>query len=156
MTTITSQSAEDTQQLAHKVLDALEKEQGKAGTASIIALKGELGAGKTVFTKGIATYLGVKETVTSPTFVIEKKYTIPNHDIWEQLIHIDAYRLEGEDDLGALDWHTIATNPKNLVVVEWPEQVGLGIPERAHWIEFETVDTTTRAIQLPEQFFVEE
>lgn len=152
MTTLATHSPEDTEELACNIIHALKQDVGRAGTSTIIALQGNLGAGKTVFTKGLARCLGVEEVIKSPTFVIEKKYPIleTGQYPWKQLIHIDAYRLHGEEDLTAIDWNTIATDPKNLIVIEWPEQVGLGVPERAYWIEFKTVDEHTRNIHLPE------
>lgn len=143
-------SPEETQALAQQVVSVLGAYEGVRGTATIVALQGNLGAGKTVFVKGVAEILGVKEVVTSPTFVIEKIYSLPEEAPWKRLVHVDAYRLESEDDLNALDWGTLATNPHNLIMIEWPEQVGLGVPERALWIEFEAVDESTRIIRVPE------
>ncbi len=89
--------------------------------ATIIALEGDLGAGKTTFVQGVAQSLGVVE-VTSPTFVIQKNYPITHTD-FEQLVHIDAYRLENTHELLVLDFEAIANNPKNLMFIEWPERV---------------------------------
>jgi tRNA threonylcarbamoyladenosine biosynthesis protein TsaE len=150
MQEVITHSPEETQKLATSIISFLAKQEGVRGTSTIIALQGNLGAGKTVFAKGVAETLGVLETVTSPTFVIEKIYTIPEGSAWKFLIHIDAYRLEGEDELMTIGWNAIATDPNNLIVIEWPEQVGLGVPERAHWIEFEAVNDTTRKIQVPD------
>lgn len=150
MQEVITRTPEETQKLASRIISFLEKQEGVRGTSTIIALQGNLGAGKTVFAKGVAETLGVVETVTSPTFVIEKIYSIPEGSSWKFLIHIDAYRLEGEDELTTIGWNSIATDPNNLIIIEWPEQVGLGVPERAHWIEFEAVHETTRKIHIPE------
>ena len=83
---------------------------------TVIALHGSLGAGKTVFVKGVAEHLGVEETVTSPTFVIEKIYKLPEGAPWKHLIHIDAYRLESEEELSSIGWNDIATDPNNLII----------------------------------------
>lgn len=155
MTTIKSQSPEETKKIATKILDALLADKTKAGTSTIIALKGELGAGKTLFAKGVAEHLKIEKVVTSPTFVIEKLYDIPEGYPWNTLVHIDAYRLEDEEELSAIDWNTIATNPKNLILIEWPEQVGRGVPQRAYTVEFDVIDEQTRNIQIPEQFNIE-
>jgi len=114
-----------------------------------VALQGNLGAGKTVFVKGAAQALGVTDEVTSPTFVIEKIYHLPEGAPWKHLVHIDAYRMEGEEELNTIGWHDIATDPNNLIMIEWPEQVGLGVPERAVWVEFEAVTEDTRRITMP-------
>jgi len=150
MGTRTSTSIEETHQIAREVLEALQADDSIPGTGTIVALQGNLGAGKTVFVKGVAQTLGVIEEVTSPTFVIEKIYKLPEGGRWKQLVHIDAYRLEGEEELRAIDWGRVATDPGNLVMMEWPEQVGLGVPERAHWITFTVQDEHTRTIELPE------
>ncbi len=150
MKELTTNSPEETQDLAVSVLKALSAGDEIRGTSTIVALQGNLGAGKTVFVKGVAKHLGVKETVTSPTFVIEKIYELPENTSWKRLIHIDAYRLEGEEDLSAVGWSDIATDPNNLIMIEWPETVGLGVPERAVWIELEAVDSKTRKIKIPD------
>jgi tRNA threonylcarbamoyladenosine biosynthesis protein TsaE len=145
-----TKSPEETKELAGEIIEKLAMSEGERGTSTIIALQGNLGAGKTVFVKGVAEYLGVEGVVTSPTFVIEKVYMLPEDAPWKHLIHIDAYRLEGEEELSGIGWNDTATNPNNLIVMEWPEQVGLGVPERALWIEIEAVDENTRKIKLPE------
>ncbi len=86
----------------------------------VLTLSGDLGAGKTRLAKGIASGLGFRDSdrVTSPTFVIAREYEGER----ARLIHVDAYRLEGAEDLhlvGGHDW--IA--PGNVVVIEWPERI---------------------------------
>jgi tRNA threonylcarbamoyladenosine biosynthesis protein TsaE len=148
MHAFTSRSPEETKGLAHRLIQALSSDVLIRGTSTIVALQGNLGAGKTVFVKGVAENLGVTEVVTSPTFVIEKIYELPPEAHWKRLIHIDAYRLQGEDELHTIGWNDIATDPNNLIMIEWPEQVGLGVPERAIWVAFEQVDEMTRNITL--------
>ena len=97
------------------------------GGALIVGLYGDLGSGKTAFTQVVAKCLGVKETVTSPTFVIEKIYKLDHRD-FEHLIHIDAYRLKNGDELLHLGWEEIAKNPKNIIFIEWPERVAEILP----------------------------
>ena len=114
--------------------------------ATVVALSGDLGSGKTTFAQGIAKALGVEETVTSPTFVIEKIYELQAQpfDIaqgkkFSHLIHIDAYRLKDEHELEVLGWKEIIADPSNLIVIEWPEKVAVIIPENAIRISF--IDT---------------
>ncbi len=152
---IETKDAKDTKKIAGKMINSILEKNEIPGTATIFALNGNLGAGKTVFTKGAAEFLGVKDVVTSPTFVIEKKYKLNGNSFWKTLIHIDAYRLEGEENLSVVSWNEIATDPNNIIFVEWPENAGLGIPERAIWLEFETVDENTRKIKIPEWFVFE-
>ena len=97
----------------------------------ILALRGDLGAGKTALTKTIARILGVTEHVTSPTFVIMKSYAIPHHDVFTSLTHIDAYRIEHTDELRVLGFEELVNDPKRLLVIEWPERIQGLIPENA-------------------------
>ncbi len=96
--------------------------------AVVVGLYGNLGAGKTTFTQSVAKTLGVSDTVTSPTFVIEKIYELTNQE-FTHLIHIDAYRLEGGDELVKLGWNEITADPNNLILIEWPERVENIMPE---------------------------
>ena len=98
--------------------------------ATVVTLSGELGAGKTTFVQGIARALGVAEPITSPTFVIEKIYSLEGQK-WKRLIHIDAYRLADARELAALGWQEIVADPENLVCIEWPEHVAALIPADA-------------------------
>ena len=97
----------------------------KEDRATLITLSGELGAGKTTFTQAMARELGITDAITSPTFVLMKIYQLPETQKFNRLVHIDAYRLEGEKDLAPLGFDEVLMDPTNLVVVEWPEQVNL-------------------------------
>lgn len=136
-----SNNLQDTRKIAREVLRALDSDNG----AKVICLSGDLGAGKTAFTKEMAVELGVEETVTSPTFVIMKKYQTPNSQ-FQTLIHIDAYRLESSAELEVLGWREMANNPKNLILIEWPENVQDILPFGAMKIGFELMDNNERRI----------
>jgi len=100
-------SVEETYEVAHKIADSL-----KGG--EIILLNGDLGAGKTTFTKGLAKALGVKDTVTSPTFTFMKEYNegrIP-------LYHFDMYRVESEEELYELGLNDYLYM-QGVCVIEW-------------------------------------
>ncbi len=146
--TCTTRSPEETARFAERFVHALADSEQHRGTATLVALSGDLGAGKTTFTQGIAKALGVEDRVTSPTFVIERIYRLPETAPWKQLVHIDAYRLSGDEELGTIGWYDIATDPRNIVFMEWPERVHRGVPERAIRIEFEEVDENTRNIKV--------
>lgn len=98
--------------------------------ATLVTLSGELGAGKTAFTKAIAKALGVTETVTSPTFVLEKIYGLTK-SVFRRLIHIDAYRLESGAELAPLGFDELMQDPNNLILLEWPEKVAGALLEPA-------------------------
>ncbi len=138
-------SVEETEAAAEQLVAWLLARRGTQGTGTLVALSGELGAGKTAFVKGVAKALGITESVTSPTFVLEKVYKIETEP-FSHLIHIDAYRLEGGGELNAIGWHEAVTNPKNLIFVEWPEKVADEMPNRALTLNFEVIDPETRKI----------
>jgi tRNA threonylcarbamoyladenosine biosynthesis protein TsaE len=114
-------------------------------TATVVALSGDLGAGKTAFTKALANLLGIVEIVTSPTFVIEKIYELKGQS-FTYLIHIDAYRIDRSEELRHLGFDQIVSSPENLIVIEWPERVQDIIPKNAKQISFKFIDETTREI----------
>ena len=121
-----------------KVEAACESAATTPDSAFVAGLSGHLGAGKTAFVKQIARELGVEEEVTSPTFVLMKIYPT-KHPTLRRLVHIDAYRLERRADLEALRWEDVVADPHNLVMIEWPENVGMneGDPELNAWLKFE-------------------
>lgn len=100
--------------------------------ATLVTLSGELGAGKTAFTQAVARALGVEEVVTSPTFVLEKIYSLGGETPkFKRLIHIDAYRLEKGGDLAPLGFDELMQDAGNLVLLEWPEKVADALPAPA-------------------------
>lgn len=86
----------------------------------IIALQGELGAGKTTFAQGFAQGLGIKSKIISPTFLIIRQYPIPNQKNF--FYHIDLYRLE-KVDIKSSGLDEIFSDPKNIVLIEWSERL---------------------------------
>lgn len=131
-----------------EILENLAPRQG--GHATVLALSGDLGAGKTVFVKALAKQMGITEHVTSPTFVIMKAYslrpTVDSKNGFTKLVHIDAYRMSSGSELTMLGWNELLADPKNLIAIEWPEQVAEVMPEGAIKISFEHVDENTRKV----------
>jgi tRNA threonylcarbamoyladenosine biosynthesis protein TsaE len=132
MKEFTSHSITETESIAAQWLADISEKYADKDEALVVGLSGHLGAGKTAFVKAVAKTLGVKEAVTSPTFVIMKIYginiqgTMINGRIpWKRLVHIDAYRLERPEELEALSWEDLVADRNNLIMVEWPENVGL-------------------------------
>lgn len=127
------------QDIAHELIAVCPKHDH----ATVIALEGELGAGKTALTKAIARVLGIKETVTSPTFVIMKVYPVATHDHFQKLIHIDAYRIEHDDEMRVLGFSELLKDPTALIVIEWPLRIANLIPRDAYTVSI-TINDGTR------------
>jgi len=136
---------EETYAHADALISELMGSDMTAGTAMVVGLSGGLGAGNTTYMRGVARALGLTDNITSPTFVIAKHYKLEGQP-FDQLIHIDAYRIEDERELGPLHWNDMITNPKNLVFVEWPEHIQKSMPRRALELVFLVHDDGTRTI----------
>lgn len=109
----------------------------------VVCLEGDLGAGKTTFTQGLAAALGVAGRVTSPTFCLVQEHRRVGK--WESgkvallLVHMDLYRLRGEDDVLAIGWEDYLAEGA-ILVVEWPERAGSLIPPTAKHVVFTHLD----------------
>ena len=115
--------------------------------ATVVGLSGDLGAGKTTFTKKVGSALGISDEILSPTFVLAKFYQIPTGKKWTQLVHIDAYRIEDEHELVALRFSELLSDPKKLIIIEWPEQLPSQYPAYAHTLRFDTIDEHIRSVE---------
>ncbi len=112
-----SHSETETNALAARIASTL-----KSG--DILTLHGDLGAGKTTFTKGLAAALGITKTITSPTFAIMNVYELPaEKNGIKTLVHIDAYRLESPDEIITVGAEDYLGEPDTLCVIEWPEKI---------------------------------
>ena len=116
-------SVEETWKLARQLAPEL-----KPG--DVICLEGDLGAGKTTFTQGLAAALDVPGRVNSPTFCI-----VQEHRGDKLLVHMDLYRLHNENDVVAIGWEDYLAEGA-ILVVEWPERAGALIPPNARHIVF--------------------
>ncbi len=131
-----SASAEETRQLAAQLAAELPPD-------TVIALHGDMGVGKTTFVQGLAQGLGVKGQVTSPTFAIYSVYAGTR----ATLVHLDAYRLENEQQLEELLLEEFLTTPWCLAV-EWPEKTGAWLPPRAWHLTLSIVDGDRHSLRL--------
>lgn len=143
---IVATSLEETEKLAADFAAKLLSQKTK-DTATIVLLEGNLGSGKTAFTKGLAKALGVTQTITSPTFIIQKSYEL-NNPKFHKLIHIDAYRFEDHAEAKVLELETLYKNPHYLIVIEWPEQIEPLIPKDVTKLHFTFLDEKTRKIEM--------
>ncbi len=109
----------------------------------VICLQGELGAGKTTFTQGLAQGWGSLDAVSSPTFIIVNVYRRENGD---QLYHLDTYRLESAPEAEELDIDTMLM--RGPLVVEWPERMQSVLPAERLWITLEHRDDDERQFRF--------
>ena len=138
-----SKNIKETEKIAKIFLDKLLKNKKRQKGALIVGLSGDLGAGKTAFTKFVAKHLGIKDRVFSPTYVIMKKYSLPlprgsarraRGSEYKFFFHVDAYRLESEKELLNLGWQEIINNEEHLIFIEWPENISKALPSHSKFV----------------------
>lgn len=137
---------EDTAKIASDFLLEIKKRANSNKRATVVGLFGDLGSGKTTFSQALGKKLGILEFMTSPTFVIEKVYKIDSGSHFKNLIHIDAYRLEKRTELEVLGFNDLINDPKNLILIEWPERVIDILPEDLIKINFKFISENEREI----------
>ena len=115
--------------------------------AQILALQGDLGAGKTTFLQGFAKGLGIKEHILSPTFVIFKKFKIQD-SFFNLFYHVDCYRLKDSKDLLGLGFEEFSSNPQNVIAIEWSEIIEDILPKNKISIHFKFEDEKRRIITI--------
>jgi len=121
--------------------------------AIVIALKGELGSGKTTFLQGFAKGLGIKQKILSPTFIIMRKFKIcanscSNSCKFVNFYHIDCYRIKKPEEILFLGFEEIISNPKNIVVIEWAEKVNKLLPRESIILDFKIKGEKKREIKI--------
>lgn len=117
--------------------------------SKVFGLSGDLGAGKTTFSKAVAKELGIQEVVTSPTFGIQKQYRVLNpkySDIFSEFVHIDAYRIEDIKETEPLRFTELFQKTNTLIFIEWPEKIAEILPKDTIVLSFESIDENTRKI----------
>ena len=127
-------SVEETWGLAKKLA-------GELKPGDVVCLEGDLGAGKTTFTQGLAAALGVSGRVNSPTFCIVQEHRRQSAAVGGSrlLVHMDLYRLHDENDVIAIGWEDYLAQGA-ILVVEWPDRAGTLIPSDARHIVFTHLD----------------
>ena len=115
----------------------------KIKNGGLLCLFGDLGTGKTVFTKGIAEALGINSfTVKSPTYTYIREYEKSPHKIY----HIDLYRLDSIDELLLHEINEILNNKNNIVIIEWADKMLHFLPKERIDIHFKYIDENTREL----------
>jgi tRNA threonylcarbamoyladenosine biosynthesis protein TsaE len=134
-----AKSQAETEKIAKELVQKL---QG----GEVLALVGNLGAGKTVFVKGLAKSLGIEDNITSPTFVLMKIYQT-QHEKIKRLVHVDCYRLEKNEDLAEIGLADYLNDPENIVVIEWADRV-VNLPKDAININIDYIEDQTRRVRV--------
>lgn len=127
---ITTNSEEETIELAQNI-------ETEKFNNMVICLEGDLGSGKTVFTKGFAASMGIKDNVTSPTFNIIKEYSSDEGTLY----HMDVYRLENnKQDIGIKDYF----NKDGICIIEWADLIEDDLPEERLDIKIRIINEESR------------
>ncbi len=128
-----TKSTEETKRLAVELA-------GKIQKGSVLALYGDLGSGKTTFTRYFVEALGLKNRVQSPTFVVARRYGDVNH--------LDLYRLTNEEEARDIGIEEMLFDQNSITLIEWPEIIENILPEKTIKIYFEYIDENTRKITI--------
>lgn len=150
-----TESAMETQKIAKIMAEELMKIRFKKH-ATILALSGDLGSGKTTFVQGFAGGLGIKEKIKSPTFLIMRSYKFRrpkgpesrSRSASGQFTHIDAYRLTKPGNILALGWKDLVKNPKNIIAIEWARHIKRVLPKEHIDIDFKHASENKRKIKI--------
>lgn len=132
---IISKSEEDTRKAGKSFAETLEK-------GDVVSLRGSLGAGKTVFAKGIAESLGIEEAIVSPTFTIVQEY-----DGRIKMYHLDLYRLSGEDEFESMGGEDFLYSD-GVALIEWSEKIESMLPESTIYVDISIGDDGNRVINV--------
>lgn len=130
-----SVSSEATKAFAEKIAHRIVRLPLRDGRAQIVTLGGNLGAGKTTFVQGFTKGLGLRARITSPTFVIMKRYALKKGK-YRNLFHLDAYRMNNMEELLPLGIADILSEPRNIVLIEWAVNVKSPLLSGAHTLSF--------------------
>jgi tRNA threonylcarbamoyladenosine biosynthesis protein TsaE len=143
---------------------ALEHRTGKEYGAIVIGLFGDLGSGKTTFTKYFAKQFGIKKTeIISPTFVLQKRFDISKVDEpaknkktktkkikhpFKNFYHLDVYRIEDSKEIESIGWNEITADPQNIILVEWADKISDILPTETIKIYFKNTGENSRNIKI--------
>ena len=141
---ITTRNAKETQKIASELAKKIAT--ASSDRARVIALRGNLGAGKTTFVQGFARALGITDTLISPTFVLMKIYSVKRRKNLKHLVHIDAYRIETPREIEHLGLRELLNDKDAVILIEWAERIKKILPKNTQWITFSHTHTITERI----------
>src|SRR3989344_3116858 len=160
-----TKSPKETQKIASLLAEKIKKTANTTKGTIVVALEGELGAGKTVFTQGFAKALKIKAKIKSPSFVLMKHYSIPDsgfrikktinnqsayrtgrQSTISNFYHLDCYRLKNYKDLLPLGIKEILKEPANIILVEWAERVKPILPRNCIKVHIDHIGSKERKI----------
>ncbi len=120
----------------------------KQGKTPVLALSGDLGAGKTTFMQFFAKELHIEEIVTSPTYVIMRRYEVPEDavEIFKELVHLDVYRIEDLDEMRVLCFTQLLEQKNIVICIEWAEKIKPLLPEHTLYMHIESTGEQSRTI----------
>ena len=148
---------------------ALEDRTGKKYNATVIGLFGDLGSGKTTFTKYFAEEFGIKpEEIISPTFVLQKRFSLikdekeiknkklkkenisesAKHHKFKNFYHLDVYRIDSSKEIVSLGWTETISDQGNIILVEWADKIKDVLPDDTIKMFFESTGETSRKIKV--------
>ena len=141
-----TKNPKETQKIAE--VFAREILSAKPESAIVIGLEGDLGAGKTTFTKGFAKGLGIKEEMKSPTFILMRIFQIPRSNNQKHFLHFDAYRIDDAKEFAALGFKGLLKNKNNILLVEWSDRIKKLLPKNYFRFVFKHGEKNIREIKL--------
>ena len=136
-----------------KVISSSEEETVKLAAAfasslprpAVVTLTGDLGTGKTVFSRGMARALGVEGPISSPTFTIVQEYEIETG----LLFHMDLYRIADDEDALTFGIEDFLTDKTAICIIEWPQRLSCLLPDEVYAVHLQHVSENEREIRLP-------
>ena len=138
-------SPKETKKVAGFLFEKISKIKSRKTT--VIALEGELGAGKTTFVQGLAKAMKISSKIKSPTFVLIKSYKLKVKS-YKFLYHLDCYRLRNHHDLEILGIKDILSDPDNIVLIEWSDRVKKILPKNHIRIHIDHISNKERKITV--------
>ncbi len=144
---LVSRKLSDTHKLAEKIAARIIKSGPHQKHARVVALVGDLGAGKTVFAQGFAKALGVKRHLSSPTFLIFRIYPLATLN-FKLLFHVDAYRIDDAGELSVIDLDKILADPRNIALIEWADKIRPLLPKKYIEVKLKVAGENNRKIDI--------